>query len=267
MASSPPHRRLCSVGAALVGSGTNGLSAQRQAEAERAPSAVTLTVDTSLPGKHWGSIVVPWSDDRGAWANKLVPICVINGPLAPGSTDHAPADSALLFAGNHGKHEHRLLRAKSDQPKLTVGFVLLALLPMFPQVMSMKARLRCINSVTMCLRQRYVAGCSLCPRFPWTPRWRALAPGLTATVPTSTGVFLEPPTAVSQHNLHISSRVTSCHRWRQFSIFIPVAVPLILLQWRRLKAWVRRLAKQSLPPRDRRVSPSSGTVVCQSLPW
>ena len=102
------HRRLCGVAAALTGtcSGASGLSAQRQAEAKRAPSSVTLTLSTSLPGKHWGSIVVPWSDDRGAWANKLIPICVINGPLPAGATEHAPADSALLFAGNHGKQSY-----------------------------------------------------------------------------------------------------------------------------------------------------------------
>lgn len=100
----PSQRRLSGVAAALVGtSGTGGLSAQRQEQARRSPSSVTLTVATTLPGKHWGSIVVPWSDDRGAWANKLIPICVINGPLPRGTAEHASSDSALLFAGNHGK--------------------------------------------------------------------------------------------------------------------------------------------------------------------
>jgi len=85
------------------------LSTQRQAEAvSSAPSSVTLTCNLNTPGKRWGSIVIPWSDDKGAWANKLVPVCIINGGRAAvgGSCEvHEGSDycgSALLCAGNHG---------------------------------------------------------------------------------------------------------------------------------------------------------------------
>ena len=77
-------------------------STERQADAVAAPSSVTLTVDLTAPGKNWGSIVVPWSDNDGAWANKLVPICVINGTSQPPPAGWGAAQTALLFAGNHG---------------------------------------------------------------------------------------------------------------------------------------------------------------------
>ena len=76
-------------------SGLSELSRRRQEQARAAPSSCTLTVDLDAVGKQWGSIVVPWSDDTGAWANKLVPICVVNGPTA----SQSPDDTALLFAG------------------------------------------------------------------------------------------------------------------------------------------------------------------------
>ena len=88
--------------------GARASSSQRQAEERAAPSSVTCTLDLEAtgaagPSKQWGSIVVPWSDDRGAWANKLVPICVITGS---GDGPATPAHTALLFAGNHGDDCH-----------------------------------------------------------------------------------------------------------------------------------------------------------------
>jgi len=122
----PSRRRLGSISAALTSpSSGGGLSAQRQAEAVASPSSVTLTIDLdATPGMTWGNIVVPWSDDRGAWANKLIPICVINGPLPAGATEHAAADSALLFAGNHGKSSSR--RPADDHQRGGRGRVLLS---------------------------------------------------------------------------------------------------------------------------------------------
>ena len=66
-----PQRRLSGVAAALVGSSsTGGLSAQRQEQARRSPSSVTLTVSTTRPGKHWGSSSPICSSDVG----KALPI-------------------------------------------------------------------------------------------------------------------------------------------------------------------------------------------------
>ena len=83
---------------ATTAAGLSELSRQRQEQARAAPSSCTVTVDLEAPGKNWGSIVVPWSDDSGAWANKLVPICVVNGPMA-NRVGWGPDDTALLFAG------------------------------------------------------------------------------------------------------------------------------------------------------------------------
>ena len=102
------HRRLGHLASVVRPSAADGhrggseLSTQRRAEAAADPSSVTLTVDLDRPGKHWGSIVVPWSDNRGAWANKLVPICIVNGPWQEEGVGWEPANSALLCAGNHG---------------------------------------------------------------------------------------------------------------------------------------------------------------------
>eukprot|EP01052_Picozoa_sp_SAG31_P040323 SAG31_NODE_5811_length_2315_cov_0.907491_2_plen_169_part_00 len=79
-----------------------GLSSERQRQEIAAPSSVSCALrlhDAPASSKSWGNIVVPWSDDRGAWANKIVPICAIRGP---GRGGLATAETALLVAGNHG---------------------------------------------------------------------------------------------------------------------------------------------------------------------
>ena len=85
--------------------------------------------------------------------------------------------------------------------------------PLIVQVTSMRARSPCTNSVTPCLLQMSKGGCSSCPPSPWTPRWRELARGRTATAPTLTVAFLGRLLGPLQHNLRTTSHATSCRRW------------------------------------------------------
>ena len=85
----------------------NWLVAERKAALAEAPSGCLLTEADSTdvlpldspPGKRWGRIQIPFSDNRAGWGNKFVPVCIVNGEQQPASGEHK---SALLMAGNHG---------------------------------------------------------------------------------------------------------------------------------------------------------------------
>lgn len=95
------------VAATVDDSAENWLVAERKAALAEAPSGCLLTETDSTdllpldspPGKRWGRIQIPFSDNRAGWGNKFVPVCIVNGEQQPASDEHK---SALLMAGNHG---------------------------------------------------------------------------------------------------------------------------------------------------------------------
>ena len=57
--------------------------------------------------RNWqfGHLMLPASDDKGAWTNKMVPCCVVDG--------FRPGRGVLLVAGNHGdEYESQISVAK-----------------------------------------------------------------------------------------------------------------------------------------------------------
>lgn len=56
-------------------------------------TAVQVSIDFDAPGKQFGSLQIPRSTNRSAWANQLVPIVCIA---------HGTGQTALIMGGNHG---------------------------------------------------------------------------------------------------------------------------------------------------------------------
>eukprot|EP01052_Picozoa_sp_SAG31_P024931 SAG31_NODE_2155_length_6311_cov_3.139086_1_plen_418_part_00 len=98
---------IASVASSGAASETNWLAAERKAALAEEPSGCLLTEADSTdllpmdspPGKRWGRIQIPFSDNRAGWGNKFVPVCIVNGENRPGPGEHG---CALLMAGNHG---------------------------------------------------------------------------------------------------------------------------------------------------------------------
>lgn len=57
------------------------------------PSRVSCDVPFDVPGKHWGTLKVPFPRDTSAWGALMVPIVTIRGGEGP---------TVLLVAGQHG---------------------------------------------------------------------------------------------------------------------------------------------------------------------
>jgi predicted deacylase len=58
-----------------------------------AESPVHCTLDLDAPGKHWGQLELPRSNNTSGWSHLFVPICSIAGGDGP---------TALVIGGVHG---------------------------------------------------------------------------------------------------------------------------------------------------------------------